>query len=105
MVTGLADKIGEAQLRRLLRKAEPACREEYAALLQQIALQNREETVRLAHSLKNTAALFGCQSLADCLKKVEQGDMTLVTQDCFLQQLEREYRGCLDFIRGLLGSA
>ncbi|MEZ5536914.1 MAG: Hpt domain-containing protein [Thiolinea sp.] len=104
MVTGLADKIGQVQLRRLLRNAEPEFRREYVVLLEQIGLRNKEETVRLAHSLKNTAALFDCQGLVDCLKQVEQGDMSLVTQDSFLQQLEQEYHACLAGMRGVSGA-
>jgi HPt (histidine-containing phosphotransfer) domain-containing protein len=103
MITGLAAKIGQGQLRRLLHNVEPVYREEYTALLESIKQQNKAEAIRLAHSLKNTAGLFACQGLVDCLKKVEQGDLALVTQDSFRQQLERDYQACLNIMRQLSG--
>lgn len=104
MLTDLAGKISHKQLERLLRNTEPEFREEYGALLEQIRQQNSEQVIRLAHSLKNTASLFGCQELVDCLKKIEQSDLAFVSQNSFQQQLEQEYRVCLELLRQLSDS-
>lgn len=98
MLRQLEEKIGAVKLRRMLDKALIATQRDYAGLRESLEQQNqnREQAIKYAHSLKSTASLLECHEFVRKLEIVEQNNLSLMNQPEFLQQLEQEYRDCLD---------
>ena len=102
MIGVLVGEIGSAKLHRALEKTLVACEKDYADLLVFLEQKNWGQAAKQVHSFKTTASLLDCQNLVRSLEMIEQENLDLINQPHFLQQLEREYLGCLDVIQRLL---